>query len=1091
MIHVRRLAVRTLLACALILATVAAMPGQAAAATVPSGFSHTTYASGLSRVTAMAFAPDGRLFVTEQAGTVRVIKNGVVNPTPFVTLTVDHRGERGLTGIAFDPAFATNRYVYLYYTASTPASHNRVSRFVANGDVAQTVNGVVTETPLIDLDNLSTAWLHNGGALNFGNDGRIYVAVGDNGAGANAQSLSTAKGKLLRIGSDGSIPSDNPFVAQTTGVNRAIWALGLRNPYTTAVQPGTGRMFVNDVGQDTWEEINEGSRAANYGWPVTEGPTSDTRYRSPFYAYQHNTGTVTGCAVTGGAFYNPPAATFPAEYVGDYFFADFCGNWIKRLDPATGVVTNFVAETNSEPIDLRVGPDGALYYLARNTGGTGNIGRIAYTNTQAPQITEQPANQTVSVGAPATFTVDAAGTQPISYRWQRNGVNISGATSRTYTLASADTSDSGARFRAIATNTVGSTTSAEATLTVTTNQPPTSSITAPASGTTYAGGDTILYAGTASDPETGALSGSAFTWWIDFHHDTHAHPFLSPVTGSTEGSFTAPASGHVESNVWYRIHLRVTDPAGLTSESTRDVMPRKSTISLQTNPTGLQVNLDDQPRVSLYSTEGVAGVVRKLEAPATQVVNGVSYAFTSWSDGGARVHNITTPEQNTTYTASYGPASTTTITPTADSLAQENLATTNFGTTASMASRGPSPTQISYLRYNFPAAPAGYALSSATFGFRTTDIASAGSTQAVSIRTAGDTWTETGLTWNNRPSVGSTTVGSIPAGTVVSRAYVVPLDATVVRGLLGATSTVALTHSGDDSFWLWSRQHANPSYRPAITLTFSPATAGDTTSPSMPGGLNATVSGSSVSLAWTASTDNVAVTGYDVHRSDTSGFTPSSETLVGSATGTTFTHAGVGAGTWYYRVVAKDGAGNRSTPSAQASAVVTSTTTPTTVSRTPTADTYANEGAASTVYGATSSLASRGSLGYVSYLRFVVPAAPSGKTLTGAVLRIRTSSETFAGSASGHSVQFASDSWSETTLTWSNRPARSGSSLGTIAAGAPNTFYDTVLNASALQSLVGAQGTLAITGVDSDNLWFWSRTHATTTYRPLLILTYS
>ncbi len=179
-----RLAGLALLACALVLAMLAAPP-PAVAATVPTGFTHTTYATGLNRVTSMAFAPDGRLFVTEQSGAVRVIRKGTVNATPFVTLNVDHAGERGLNGIALDPGFASNGFVYLYYTAKTPASHNRVSRFVANGDVALRVNGVVSETRLLELDNLSTL-NHMGGALNFGSDGKLYIAIGDNGSGSNA-----------------------------------------------------------------------------------------------------------------------------------------------------------------------------------------------------------------------------------------------------------------------------------------------------------------------------------------------------------------------------------------------------------------------------------------------------------------------------------------------------------------------------------------------------------------------------------------------------------------------------------------------------------------------------------------------------------------------------------------------------------------------------------------------------------------------------------------------------------------------------------------------------------------------------------------
>src|SRR4051812_899304 len=197
----------------------------AVSATLPSGFSETIVAKGLSRPTAMQFAPDGRLFVCEQGGQLRVVKNGALLPTPFVTLTVSSAGERGLLGVAFDPNFAVNHFVYVYYTATTPAIHNRISRFTANGDVA--VSG--SETVLFDLDNLSSATNHNGGALAFGPDGKLYAAIGENANGANSQSLNNVLGKMLRLNSNGSIPTDNPFYGSAAGKNRAIWALGLRN----------------------------------------------------------------------------------------------------------------------------------------------------------------------------------------------------------------------------------------------------------------------------------------------------------------------------------------------------------------------------------------------------------------------------------------------------------------------------------------------------------------------------------------------------------------------------------------------------------------------------------------------------------------------------------------------------------------------------------------------------------------------------------------------------------------------------------------------------------------------------------------------
>jgi glucose/arabinose dehydrogenase len=266
------------------------------AASLKSGFTETLVASGLNSPTAMAFAPDGRAFICQQGGQLRVVKDGALLGTPFVSLNVNSSGERGLLGVAFDPDFVSNQFLYLYYTATTPALHNRVSRFTANGDVA--VAG--SELVILDLNNLSSATNHNGGAMHFGEDGKLYIAVGENATPSNAQTLSNLLGKILRINSNGSIPADNPFFQQATGNNRAIWALGLRNPFTFAFQPFTQRIFINDVGQNTWEEINDGIAGANYGWPDSEGPTSNPAYRGPIHYYGHGSGTTLGCAITGG-----------------------------------------------------------------------------------------------------------------------------------------------------------------------------------------------------------------------------------------------------------------------------------------------------------------------------------------------------------------------------------------------------------------------------------------------------------------------------------------------------------------------------------------------------------------------------------------------------------------------------------------------------------------------------------------------------------------------------------------------------------------------------------------------------------------------
>lgn len=619
----------------------------ATAATLQTGYGESLVANGLSNPTAMAFAPDGRLFVCQQGGQLRVIKNGSLLATPFVTVTVDAVGERGLLGIAFDPNFALNHYVYVYYTATSPAIHNRVSRFTANGDVAVAGSEVV----LLDLNNLSGASNHNGGAMHFGTDGKLYIAVGDNATSAHSQTLANLLGKMLRINSDGTIPTDNPFYGTATGVNRSIWALGLRNPFTFAVQPGTGRIFINDVGQNTWEEINDGIAGANYGWPGCEGFCSpaNPNYRDPIFRYSHASGNTSGYCIAGGAFYNPATVQFPGTNVGVYFFADYVNGWIRKLDPAQGNQVSAFATGVNEPVDLKVGADGRLYYLAR---GSGAVYAISYVAGQPPQITEHPQDQYEMAGQPATFRVTASGTGPLSYRWRSNGVPISGATSNSYTrLAAAGIV--GVAFRCVVTNLSGAITSNPAFLHLTSNSPPVATIIAPTNGTLYTAGDTIQYAGATTDPEDGTLPASAYSWTIIFHHDTHNHPFLGPINGATNGSFVIPTQGETAANVWYRIHLAVTDSGGQAHASFVDVVPRTTEVSLTTSPQGFQLTLDGQPQTPPFSTTGVVGMSRTLGSDSPQTLNGDIYIFESWSDGGAATHDVLWPATNTTFTATY------------------------------------------------------------------------------------------------------------------------------------------------------------------------------------------------------------------------------------------------------------------------------------------------------------------------------------------------------------------------------------------------------------------------------------------------------
>jgi hypothetical protein len=185
------------------------------------------------------------------------------------------------------------------------------------------------------------------------------------------------------------------------------------------------------------------------------------------------------------------------------------------------------------------------------------------------------------------------------------------------------------------------------------DQAPVAVITEPAAGSLYAAGEALAFAGSASDPEDGTLPANAFTWRVDFHHDAHTHPLLGPTTGVTSGSVAIPAAGHTDVSVFYRVHLSVRDSAGNTHAVQQDVLPRTASVRLATEPPGLALRLDGQPAPAPIVFLGVAGVPREVEAPSPQLVDGTTWAFDAWADGGARARTITTPLVDTVWTATF------------------------------------------------------------------------------------------------------------------------------------------------------------------------------------------------------------------------------------------------------------------------------------------------------------------------------------------------------------------------------------------------------------------------------------------------------
>jgi glucose/arabinose dehydrogenase len=350
-----------------------------AGVTLPPGFVVEEMARGLTGATAMTVAPDGRLFICEQTGDLRVWNEGRLLPTPFLSLKVDSYWERGLIGVALDPEFEKNGFVYVTYVAPKPYPHHVISRFTADGDVA----AMGSEVILLKGDNQqkmggTVKAGHQGGAMHFGHDGKLYISIGEQTSNLPAQDLDTFLGKILRINKDGTIPEDNPFCSETEGKYRAIYALGCRNVFCFAVRPGTGQLYLNDVGGAT-EEINVLSKPGqNFGWPLAEhGTRSKGRFTDAIHAYPFS-------SITGGAFC--PQNNWPAEYHGKYFFVDFMKGWMKILDPEDPKrVTDFAAGF-PRPTEIRFGPDGCLYVLNRDawvidnkfTKGTGTLVRVRF-----------------------------------------------------------------------------------------------------------------------------------------------------------------------------------------------------------------------------------------------------------------------------------------------------------------------------------------------------------------------------------------------------------------------------------------------------------------------------------------------------------------------------------------------------------------------------------------------------------------------------------------------------------------------------------------------------------------------------------------
>ncbi|HWQ13667.1 MAG TPA: PQQ-dependent sugar dehydrogenase [Roseiflexaceae bacterium] len=687
------------LAATLLLTVPLAAPARAA---VPAGFADVLVAQ-VASPTALAFTPDGRLLVATQPGDLRVVKGGALLPQPALALGVRVCSdfERGLLGVAVDPGFAQNGHLYLFYTfnkhgqcpSNTPASPvNRVARFTMHGDT------VDPQSELVLVDNMpSPNGNHNAGDLFFGKDGSLYISIGDGGCdyandsgcgGANdaARDMHVLTGKILRITRDGGIPLDNPFTGAGTArcnlegrttpgtICQEIFATGLRNPFRMAPDPdapGT-RFFINDVGQNTWEEIDAGQAGADYGWPLREGPCANgVRCAPPFaappagmtnpvYAYHRATDSPSCTSITGGAFV-PQAAGWPAEYRGAYLYADYgCGK-IVRLTPGSfggfSLTPSDLATGLGLVIHLTFGPSArgqSLYYTTYSGGG--QVRRIDYTAggnrpptavaSASPRFT---AASTLTVSFDGNASSDPDG-DPLTYAWDfGDGATGTGATtSHTYAAP-------GTYTASLTVQDGRGGVSAPVTVRIDVgNTPPTPAIESPPEGALFTVGQALTLRGSASDAQDAQVP--ALSWEVILHHDTHTHPYLSGAGAELGLTGPAPEDLAAAETSYLEVRLTATDSTGLSATVARELRPRKVDVTLASEPSGMRLQVSGRVVVAPATVTSWEGWGLRVAGLTQAGPGGEWYALVGWAHGGELEQTIVTPAEAATYTAVLAPA---------------------------------------------------------------------------------------------------------------------------------------------------------------------------------------------------------------------------------------------------------------------------------------------------------------------------------------------------------------------------------------------------------------------------------------------------
>ena len=621
---------------------------------LPPGFAKTQLAHGLQNPSVFAFTPNGDIYIGEQSGAILIYRNGAVLPTPIVTLNTDGSGEKGLLGLALDPNFAANGYMYVSYT--TLDEHAQLSRLTVQNDTAD----LASEKVYLKGNQLQNAH-HSANDLHIGPDGKLWWTVGDNVPSiSNAETLTNIYGKILRFRLDGTIPSDNPFL-HIPGAVPAIYAYGLRNPFRFTFLPN-GKAMAADTGSSYWEEMDTVQPGGNFGWDFYEGNCGSCGYINPVYAYGH---LPTDGAVSAIAAYS--GSVFPQQYDQVVFFGDYNRGDIEAVsfDPTynTEISDNVFDSSVGTIADLQEGPDGNLYYVSIFEGTFSKI----YPTGPFPPVAAASASPNAGMPSLAVQFSSAGSSDPyglpLTYSWDfGDGSPVSTDPNPSHTYAT------NATYTATLTVSNGSQTGTATTQVVVGNTPPTASITSPAVNATYNGGDTISFSGTANDAVDGTLPASAYTWQVDFYSNSVAqpfytyevpHPFYGPVNGVTSGTFQILQDLSNTDSTFYRITMTVVDSLGIQTVVTRDIHPNLTNWSVNTNVPGAAYVVDGTWHTSPYSTPDGVGVQHVLTGVPTQTIGSTRYRFHGWSDGSALTDSFSNGAANGTYTANYDQVTST------------------------------------------------------------------------------------------------------------------------------------------------------------------------------------------------------------------------------------------------------------------------------------------------------------------------------------------------------------------------------------------------------------------------------------------------